>query len=388
MCGLLYARRGDNRSVVKSLIKRYETQKLRGTQGFGYIVIRNGVVADIKRAKYEYFIKEFLKAENGADEILFHHRFPTSTENIEEMTHPIVVKNEKLKHNYYVIHNGVLINEHVLKRGFEDMGFKYTTDIKKTTTIEVQGKIIKEETIEGFNDSESFAIDLALFLDGAKDKLASSGSISFICLQTDKQDNVLAIHYGRNAGNPLVIEDNNDLFIIKSSGYGKSIDENKLFTIDYKTGKTTVREVDIGIKPPPIKPQTIGFCGQQYLTEGRGVTHEHYLDELKKKDLYWGEPAFGEGDYTENDDGYTQPNNNYGDSQIESYYCSQQRLDDINEEYHSLLTDVKLCKKQLRGHKKLTSDEHILYTESMKESLEKMKSIKEEMDWIKGMLTP
>jgi len=43
--------------------------------------------------------------------IIAHHRYPTSTKNLINQTHPIQVSNELLEHDYLVIHNGVITND-------------------------------------------------------------------------------------------------------------------------------------------------------------------------------------------------------------------------------------------------------------------------------------
>lgn len=232
MCGIIYAEKNGG-SVAKSVMKRYRQQSHRGRQGFAFLELVNGVVNSLERASEEKEILEKLK-NSLSNKILFHHRLPTSTVNLPEVTHPIVVENEKLKHNYYVVHNGVLRNEEKLKGQHEKLGFTYNTVIKNTMTYEVGGEIYYGEEKETFNDSESFAIDLALYLDGLSEKLESEGSIAFICLQTDKDDNAIKLFFGRNGGNPLVVEDNGDLFCIKSEGSGHSIIPDMLYQYTIK----------------------------------------------------------------------------------------------------------------------------------------------------------
>ena len=232
--------------VVKSLLKRYEKQKNRGTQGFGYVTIKDGMVSEPRRQQFEYFIKEDLKKDDTASCVMFHHRFPTSTENFAEVTHPIVVDNKMLKNKYFVIHNGVMRNEDELKKKWVELGFVYTTDIKTVTARTIGGKTTKEETTEAFNDSESFAIDLALVLDGKKKEIESVGSIAFICLETTKKGKVVALHYGHNGGNPLVKEDNNAIFFLKSTGSGEDVPEDKIYSYFYATKQTIVKDIKIG----------------------------------------------------------------------------------------------------------------------------------------------
>lgn len=356
MCGLLYTKRLDNRSVVKSLLKRYEHQKTRGTQGFGYAVVRGGVLSDLKRAKYEYYIKEFLNAENDVSEIMFHHRMPTSTENLEEVTHPIVVENDSLDYNYFVIHNGILQNEDELKTLYESLGFKYTTDITKRTTIEVGGKITKEETTVGYNDSESFAIDLARFLDGDTKELISVGSIAFICYQTYKDGRIKAVHYGRNDGNPLIIEDNNDLFVIKSSGSGKNVEADKIFTIDYATWETTSRDVSVG----KTHQQKMGFHQNRTLVlPERSKTEENVPVVNYEKD---------------SNDG------------IVSFYASGERRETVLEEIAQYTADIQYARDSLKDYPKLDHNERVFYMESVKQDTKTLGDLEEELAFLDDLL--
>lgn len=260
MCGIIYAKRKDKMPIGKGVLKRFHKQRARGTEGFGFITVDNGKVTGVHRFEKEADATKAL-GECKSSHVLFHHRTPTSTPNYRDMTHPIVVKNKLLDKDYYVVHNGVLQNEHDLRTKHMEMGFKYTTDMKLISAVETaSGR--SETVIEKFNDSEALAIELALFLDGKKDTIDAIGSIAFVCLETDKKGNLLNTHYGRNAGNPLVIEDNNDLFFVKSTGDGFKVNEDELLTINFSTGEKTFRAVEIGRRfHVPVKHEHTAFTG-------------------------------------------------------------------------------------------------------------------------------
>lgn len=246
MCGIILGRRKDKMPIGKSILKRYKKQRERGHEGFGFITIDDGKISGIHRFEKEIDSDRALQ-ESTSSNILFHHRLPTSTPNYAEMTHPIVVKNKMLDHDYYVVHNGVLQNDLELKDKHEKLGFEYTTNLKEIFITEtISGR--KEIVTERFNDSESLAIEVALFLDGKQTMVDAVGSIAFVCIEADKKGNVLNIHYGRNVGNPLMVEDNNDLFFIKSTGNELKIDEDEILTINYATGERTFRSVNVGRK--------------------------------------------------------------------------------------------------------------------------------------------
>ena len=247
MCGIIFAKRDDKKSIIKSLIKRYNHQSSRGMQGFGFLAIEDGCVKCLFKCKTEREVISELK-KGQYSEVLFHHRLPTSTENLEDCNHPIMVENKILDKVYYVIHNGVLSNEDDLKTKHEKLGFEYTTlvqNIEITRTRSKEWQTIKEK----FNDSESLAIDLALFLEGKIDKMESRGSIAFICVQADKKGKVEKLYYGRNKGNPIVLEDEGDMFFLKSTGSGKDVAPDILYSVDYPSGKVSEEKVDIGYYP-------------------------------------------------------------------------------------------------------------------------------------------
>lgn len=236
MCGIIHVKRSKGTPANKAVIKRYHKQKARGSEGFGFIEIKDGIVHAGKRSENEKDILEALE-KSDADEIFFHHRTPTSTPNLIEATHPIVVKNKKLLYNYYVIHNGIIYNDDVLKREHEKQGFVYTTVIKKQF-------ITKKNTYssEMFNDSESLAIDFVLSLENNV-AMKSEGSIAIMVLQVAKKTKkAIALYYGRNTGNPLKIEiqgKGKDTFLGISSESGKELSPNVLYRFDYSTGEIT-----------------------------------------------------------------------------------------------------------------------------------------------------
>lgn len=262
MCGLLYAFRQNGQGASKIILKRFQQQKNRGTEGFGYIAIKDGKIENVARFEEEKKMIKNLEKEK-ANEILFHHRIPTGTPNFIDMTHPIVVKNKLLKRNYYVIHNGMISNDLELKMEHEKLGFNYTTDMVKKTTYQTKNFDITETKMHLFNDSEVLAIDLALTLENKQKEMKTKGSIAFICLETDKRNNIKKIHYGHNTQNPLVLEKNNDLFVLKSEGSGITIETDVLTTIDYKTKEIAYNDMDIGIKVISTIGRGVKYGGRQ-----------------------------------------------------------------------------------------------------------------------------
>lgn len=242
MCGIVFVK-GPSKGIVDVLLKHYKAQKSRGVEGFGFVAM-NGDKLSWNRTQHEFEIKKKLKKVSAHSEILFHHRYPTSTENIEEAAHPIKVSNKELEYDYYVVHNGVISNDDKLKEKHEKLGYRYTTEIEKY--IQVKNKKGKQYiTGSEYNDSEALAIELARFHEGLSTDIGTIGSVAFIMLQVDKKGNIIAIHYGRNSGNPLGWTIDGEYHVLASEGEEK-IDVNTWYTYTYKTSMTTKFYVEIG----------------------------------------------------------------------------------------------------------------------------------------------
>lgn len=240
MCGIIHCKKHDTtKKAKKTIIKRFENQRTRGTEGFGYVELKKGFVVSEVRTQTEKEIMEKLEKSN-ADEILFHHRIPTSTPNFIEATHPIKVSNPMLKYNYYMIHNGMISNDEELRKIHLDKGFIYTTDIKKQYIT--RGYTYSQKM---WNDSESLAIDFALAIENGGE-ITAKGSIAIIALQYEKETGkAISLYWGHNAGNPLCIENTKEMLCL-SSETGKKIPENVLYRLDYDTETITAENKKIG----------------------------------------------------------------------------------------------------------------------------------------------
>lgn len=361
MCGIILARRKDNRPVGKAVLKRYKKQRERGKQGFGFITIDNGKISGVHRFEKEADSDNALLASTSSS-ILFHHRLPTSTPNYEDMTHPIVVKNETLDKDYYVVHNGVIQNDDELRIKHEKLGFKYTTDMREIFTVEtISGST--ETITEKFNDSEALAIEVALYLEGKQTTIDAVGSIAFACIETDKEGNVLNTHYGRNAGNPLVVEDNNDLFFIKSTGEGVKAIEDEILTINYSTNERTSRKVFVG---KAFSVATPYFPKGGYEQHNRSVGFGAF--ERDKED--WSKHRVGipstENEKASRDGLLAIEDYDYDDTDWDLEFSSHKLTDgyllDLWAEIESLKQDIKECRTALNDTHALGSED-IIYNE-------------------------
>lgn len=236
MCGIVYVKRFDNKPAAKQALKRYTKQKSRGEDGYAYVAVKqSGNVSKVSRFQFEHEMKESLE-HTQYNNVLLHHRFPTSTPNVPEATHPIVVKHQELEHDYYVVHNGVIHNEDDLKDKHEKLGYKYTTEIMQSYKASASGKVYTGRA--AFNDSEAFAIELARAIEGKQPLVRAQGAIAYIALQTTKQGAAVALYYGTNGKNPLTITEHKDFLVIASEG-GKAIDAHKHYRYDLISRETT-----------------------------------------------------------------------------------------------------------------------------------------------------
>lgn len=246
MCGLIWTYTAKGRAS-KLAFARYQEQNKRGKEGYGAVCVNQRVVDRVYRSEDENGIKGILS--NKSNMVLLHHRKPTSTPNYVECTHPIFVSNDLLVYNYYVIHNGMISNAAELRIKYNKLGFEYTTEVEEMH--KTKGKVYKSKSIK-FNDSESFAIDLAIAIEGGNKKLDSSGSIAFIALQVNKETGVVeSVFYGRNNTNPLVVEKIGGNIIIASEGKGIEVPAHKLVCYDPVSMETTTTDLEIGYKAPP-----------------------------------------------------------------------------------------------------------------------------------------
>lgn len=186
-------------------------------------------------------------------EALFHHRMPTSTENVLNACHPFST-GQMFKHNYVLAHNGIIWNENKLHEAHEERGIKYNS-------MQPDGK---------FNDSESLLWEIAMYLEGIVESPGTKGGAAFIVIEqalTPKGAKPVKLHFGRNDSNPLYLT-LNDARIELASQKGQWDDEahaimpDFLYTFDYRTKKLSLK---------PMKLETYRVAKPA----GHGVAHKH-----------------------------------------------------------------------------------------------------------------
>lgn len=174
----------------------------------------------------EHRIKKLLNRKKH-EEVMFHHRYSTSTIDVRNACHPFSTK-DYFESQYVGMHNGVLNNSKTLKTDHLKRGIQYVSTQENGT----------------FNDSEALVYDLARYFEGEVDRLTASGTIAFIVIKmvNGKRD---TLFFGHNSGNPLVMKKTNNSITISSTGEGEPVPINKLHMYNYETGKLRVTDMTI-----------------------------------------------------------------------------------------------------------------------------------------------
>lgn len=240
MCGIIGAfNYGENkRNVNEDVLDILQDQIGRGKEGFGISFIKEDKRVETKRATIlTKAVMDLYHEPNQARMAIMHHRYPTSSENKLSQTHPIEVKSGSLKYKYLVVHNGVVRNcDKLRKRHEEELGFTYTTPRMKQFYQSEQ---------EEYNDSESLAVEVAMFIEEQTDFLTIEGSAAFIALQVNKKtEKVNKVFFGRNESNPLKMHAKKGELRLASEGKGENIKPFKLYSFklsDFKISKRKMK---------------------------------------------------------------------------------------------------------------------------------------------------
>jgi len=246
MCGIIgFITTGANKFPVnEKVLNQFENQKSRGMEGFGIVKITENGEFKVDRATEGYKFMWDIH-QDPSPGILVHHRNPTSTKNKLEQTHPILVSNATFKHDYLVVHNGIIYNDSNLYDIHEKL------DIAYTTREEVN------ETTFKFNDSESFAIELVRFVEGHTKEINIRGSVAFIALQINKKEQKIEnILFGRNK-NPLKMAKTRGKLFLSSEGVGNEILEDMLYTCKLNEELSMKKQAVVFVKP--VEKTAIGF---------------------------------------------------------------------------------------------------------------------------------
>jgi len=207
-----------------TVLKRFEAQRSRGTTSFGfYVSDSNKLCHNVKEGR----IKTLLKREKGSD-ILFHHRFSTSTPDVRNACHPFSTK-QYFESEYIGVHNGVVTNPTELRIQHQERGIQY----------------VSVQPDDRFNDSEALIYDLARYMEGEVDSLTARGTIAFVMIKRNKAGKPVTLFFGRNYGNPLKMKKTDNSLTISSTGEGEQVEPNQLYSFDYDTKKIRKRPLTI-----------------------------------------------------------------------------------------------------------------------------------------------
>jgi hypothetical protein len=290
MCGIIAAFNSDNKPVNEWVIDTYEEQVGRGEKGFGIVLIDKDGSYKLKRATEP--VKALVDLNlHESSMILMHHRYPTSTDNYLDQTHPIKVSDGSLNYDYLVVHNGVIINDKDLKKEHEALGFVYNTAYITTHKEEV------------FNDSECVAIEVARFIEEQTDKIGAIGSNAFLALQIGKdiknKGKVVKVFFGRNDGSsPLNMSASKTRIRVSSEGAGDEVKPFLLYSFAPGSNKFKKRKMKFEAKKvEPIRSyveygssivskqetRPMGFAGGEMAVEE--IVGEDYTSKTMKEDM-------------------------------------------------------------------------------------------------------
>lgn len=249
------------------VIETYEDQHTRGKEGFGIIRIDAKKNVTVDRATEPVKFMLDLKM-NLSPMIIAHHRTPTSTDNKLSQTHPIFVNHESLGYDYFVVHNGVISNADDLADKHSKIGFTYTTKVPDAKKFGYQYYRSNE-----FNDSEAFAIELALFIEGRSTHLGHKGSAAYIALQTNKKTGKAErVFFGRD-GNPLKVYKTNGQLVMSSEGIGEAIPIDILHHFEIGDDNLMIKTQECKVVPYELpKPASI-------ITTPPNYSHSSYQED-------------------------------------------------------------------------------------------------------------
>ena len=219
MCGIISAKNLINDSPVNDVVKfLYFNQKERGHEGYGFIGLNKQQLDTYRSTTEQAFLGLLDKYQY--DEVILHHRLPTSTDNTLASTHPFVItyKGER----YYFCHNGIVLNDDELQVKHSKLGIRYLSYEKNTRAI---------------NDSEALAWEFVLWLHDQQKNIEAYASAAFICLVTNADTNrAQRLYFYCNSGSPLKIYRDKTLLVISSeANWGREVPENQLYYYDYSS---------------------------------------------------------------------------------------------------------------------------------------------------------
>lgn len=131
MCGIfgVILKQNNAEQVRTQLAAIYENQKSRGTEGFGYAILRAGKVIRERSTIEKGLVKDgkFVGELKKGDIVIAHNRTPTSTPNLVEANHPITGCGK-----VWLVHNGWVTNDASLRKKLEKKKHSFETVVTST----------------------------------------------------------------------------------------------------------------------------------------------------------------------------------------------------------------------------------------------------------------
>lgn len=222
MCGIAYEHNLSGLSVNRSVLKTFQAQRARGTEGFGFFDGQHLVHA----AQEKRIVRQMKR--NHSSLMLFHHRYPTTTINVKQAAHPFTTKGYFGETEYILVQNGGVTNADELR--------------KAHTELEIQYHSVLQD--KSFNDSEAFLWDFALYMEGKQKELKAKGPCAFVCLKLVR-GKVINMYFGRNWERPLSIFRDKETIRLSSEGETEHVMVDKLFTWNYARRRLYERKMDV-----------------------------------------------------------------------------------------------------------------------------------------------
>ena len=150
MCGIIGVYLLDQFDV-KSLVKQlYESQKGRGTDGYGVLLANEQFIKRYRaQREEEIFRSRIWQYSDKAKVVLFHHRQPTSTPNLPPCNHPL----RDCFKRFYIIHNGI-----VSQTKFKlQKKHRFESEIRVIESKYIRKKLISRKATKEITDSEILA---------------------------------------------------------------------------------------------------------------------------------------------------------------------------------------------------------------------------------------
>lgn len=236
MCGIVARFGGKPENIVDDVWRVFTKQEGRGSDGFGFIALKDGKIIRKSRRTHEGGIKDDLdKAVYSApDCVLFHHRFPTSTINVAESAHPLPIDLKGWRNKYYILHNGVVSGEDMSE--IHKAGYQFKSRVDEITYYRVGKKLYEHIEDSNVNDSETLGFYIAQLLEGQRTDIPMTGAIACLMLQENKETKQCTLYAMRNHMNPLKVQRHKkELLVSSENDGGAELPAHKIHVLDWKT---------------------------------------------------------------------------------------------------------------------------------------------------------